>query len=164
MTAHGRLSAYAWRGDRPEVVEGPRLARNMFLWRQTANFLLEGLLRQMPFRLDRIDVLTMLGESSDAVVLTFTRDGASANTNCLEWLFDFLRAHGPPNLLPHNQFCCLHRVAIARGLVDIDRPIPMTRASLCFFGVLLVLPSRLWILSHRRPNSRARFEIPEVSA
>eukprot|EP00959_Pyramimonas_sp_CCMP1952_P311146 6511502-Pyramimonas_sp.AAC.1 len=92
----------------------PWICRPMFLWRQTANHILEALFRSYPVDLsDRARVAAM-SQLSDAVVLVFLRDGASANGLAIKHILSVICQQGFPNILPFSQLCCLHLCAIAR--------------------------------------------------
>jgi hypothetical protein len=119
MVQHGRTDLHMFDANGMAVVQVvPWFCKSLFLWRQTANFIIEGLLRQGPFRFDDIARMVAISSASDVVVLSFSRDGASPNTVALEWIWDVLVRTSPVNILPHSHLCSLHRAAIARSRVQ----------------------------------------------
>lgn len=132
MLVFSHLWSFAWhaRESSPRVRDTPWFSRALFLFRQTANDLIEGLLRSMPYHiLDRV-MLGRMSSAADVVILCYTRDGASANTNCVEWLLDVIVNNSAANILPHNQMCLLHRTAIARTRLKGPRDVAVALQSL----------------------------------
>jgi len=74
----------------------------------TADVLVEGLLRGMPFRFDDCEVLWRLISACDDFVLVLAFDRASANWSIVRWLWETLLKPGMPMLLPHAEPCSLH--------------------------------------------------------
>ena len=102
-----------------DVTTTPWFCRHLVVWRQAANFLIEALLRQVPLQPgDRMHLNRILNRC-DALIISYSRDAASANHNVVEWCWDaFLHsatANARPRLLLHSHVCCLHRLALARG-------------------------------------------------
>jgi hypothetical protein len=98
--------------------EAPWFVRTLFLWRQTANILVEALLKQAPFRYDDVARMQEIAAQSHVFILAFCRDGASANSVALECVWDMLFHEAAPlNVIPLNHLCSLHRSAIARSRV-----------------------------------------------
>lgn len=120
MVQSGKLMVFEYSDPAlaPDVQrESPWLRRPMFLWRQSANHILEGLLRSFPIDLaDRAKML-LASQSSDAVVFVFLRDGASANGLTCKYIFFLIRRLGTPNLFPFSMLCFLHLCAIARSRI-----------------------------------------------
>lgn len=113
-----KIGAYVFLNDGTSTsTEAPFFARAQYLWRQTGNYIIEALLRQMPLRVDDASRLAEVSGKSDMIVLAFVRDGAAANSVALEWFWDRLHALAPLNIIPISHLCTLHRVAISRSRI-----------------------------------------------
>mmetsp|Transcript_117353 Transcript_117353/g.373922 ORF Transcript_117353/g.373922 Transcript_117353/m.373922 type:complete len:616 (+) Transcript_117353:59-1906(+) len=118
MVQSGKIDIFVF-GSQGEVDvrNYPWFARSIYLWRQTANFLIEGLLRHAPFRVDNIGQMSEISSPSDVVVLSFSRDGAIANTLTLDRFWDQSPHTTSRNILPYSHLCSLNRAVIARSRV-----------------------------------------------
>ena len=126
MVQTGQMYIFEFPGGlaaHPEVVSAPWLVRPLFLWRQTANYLLEGLLRSLPISLESIVKMRAMAASAEVVILSLSRDGATANTNVCEWIFFTIEKLQLPNIFVFSHLCSLHRVAIARSRVKMVQAI-----------------------------------------
>lgn len=98
--------------------ECPYFIRTQFLWRQTANFLLEAIQKVAPFAFHDAARITEVACAFEVVILAFARDGASANSLALEWVWDQVFHSAPANVIPISHLCALHKTAIARSRVQ----------------------------------------------
>ena len=116
MLQFAKIAVFCWSVGSllATTARGPWLCRALFLWRQTRDFILEGILRCMPFDVEDLVALRHLGAVNDAMLLLFSRDGADANDGALQWLFGWIFLRGPKNILPFSHWCVLHKVALAR--------------------------------------------------
>ena len=90
------------------------LARALVLKEQTADYMLEGLLRGMPFFFDKPEALPLGG--SGPVILSFCCDRASANFRALAWIWQQLMQRGASTrVLPHVEPCALHGVHLVKA-------------------------------------------------
>lgn len=127
MMQSGRLAVTLHSDGKCVQKEGLVFCKPLYIWRQTADFLLEGLVRRFP-----AVCLDFVGAAacSDVAVLCFTCDGASANTAAMRWVWDRI-IHSPTNkVIAHRHLCSLHRLAVARS--RNKRPHELGKALLSF--------------------------------
>lgn len=99
-----------------EVAREPVVSRSMLLEHQSADYILEAVLRSLPFDLaDRCCMQEVAG-NCDHLLLTFCVDRAAANMRALSWVFEVLQGAGmPPNVFPHVELCAAHGVALVKS-------------------------------------------------
>ena len=82
---------------------------------QTADFMLEGLSKQMPFFFDDMAEVDAKVGDSPCVILSFCCDRASANFKALAWVWaQCAKPSVGRRLLPHVEPCALHGVQLAK--------------------------------------------------
>ena len=109
MTQH-----YAMVVDRDGVIEKePYFVRGEILTRQTADFLLEGILTEFPCRLEDADAMAVMSIGCDTLWVALSYDRVSANWVVVVTIFDMLDRPGmPQNILCHGEPCSLHGLSL----------------------------------------------------
>lgn len=103
-------------GLRRTVASEPLFARALLLEQQSAEFLLEGLSRSTPLRIEDVEFVRQAAQACTVVVLSYCSDRASANIKALQWTWRQLSTEGlPDNILPHSEMCALHGLALAKS-------------------------------------------------
>ena len=117
MMQCGQMSVYQYDKNGGGIVEQqPWFARGLLLKAQTANALLEGLLREHPVNFESVQVMHDFGGKCEFFVATFTVDRASANFCMLGWIFHKLMgASMPANLLLFVEPCAAHGLALIKN-------------------------------------------------
>ena len=110
----GSGAVHVWDDDCVVATE-PCLARSLQLMGQSTAFILEGLLRQMPFRVNDAEAMTLLAGHNDDVLLGWGCDRASTNMSVFRWIFDVIHHDVALNVTPHVEPCGCHGVALAKG-------------------------------------------------
>jgi hypothetical protein len=114
MMQSGTWDRYHVEGESCTLIDSNKmLARGCMLSRQSANFLIEGMSRAMPFFFDDIGDVRALALGSVATILSFSCDRASANFRTCAWIWKALE-HSPDNFLPHLEPCALHAVHLVK--------------------------------------------------
>jgi hypothetical protein len=98
------------RASEATIRSEPCFARTLTVSETSANFLLEGLLRCLPFEVANMGEFA---RSSEAFIFSITVDRASANLLSAAWLAQQI-AMCPSRVLPWAEFCCAHGVALAK--------------------------------------------------
>ena len=92
----------------------PYILPASFLKEGSGDFYLEGLLRQMPFRIeDKAEVLKVTS-SADFVIIMWTIDRDTSNGVVLQWLFDVLEVQEFLNLFPLSLPCLIHGTQLVK--------------------------------------------------
>lgn len=117
MMQCGQMSVYQYDKNGGGIVETqPWFARGLLLKAQTANALLEGLLRAHPVNFESDQVMHAFCGKCEFFVATFTVDRASANFCMLGWVFHKLTtASMPANLLLFVEPCAAHGLALIKN-------------------------------------------------
>jgi hypothetical protein len=89
----------------------PCVARILTAKETSANFLLERLLRCLPFEVANMGEFA---RSSEAFIFSITVDRASANVKSAAWLAQQIEMC-TSRVLPWAEFCCAHGVAVAKN-------------------------------------------------
>ena len=91
------------------------LCRGLQLERQTADFLVAGLLEGMPFHLSDPVVMSTIAGTCSAMVVSFSMDRASANLAALRYFWQrLIDPQMPTSIFPHAEPCCAHGVALVK--------------------------------------------------
>ena len=92
----------------------PFFVRSMVLCETSTNFLLEGVLRSLPFAFENVEQMTKLCASNDCFVFIVVVDRASANSLSAAWLAETISTW-PRNALPWCEYCSAHGCALVKG-------------------------------------------------
>lgn len=107
----------------PKVMREPLLMRALVLERMTAEYILEGVLRRLPFDLeDASGQLTRLASAHDVVFLSWCTDRAKSNFPVVTSLFLSIDRL-PRNIWPHHEPCHAHGVSLVKGRITAARTI-----------------------------------------
>lgn len=118
MVQTGLLRSYRCRlGGMPtQTVHEQVFCRSLLLQEQTADFILEGLLRSLPFDISDPTVVEDLASKCDFLVLSCAMDRASANFKVLDCIWSMLEgATLPHNVLLHAEPCVVHGLALVKA-------------------------------------------------
>ena len=86
MMQYGRVFSYEVNGSGAKFeIDEPMLCKGLFLDRQTADYLVEGMLRRMPVQLNDTNAIQTFAESADICIFAFSMDRASANIKALQY-------------------------------------------------------------------------------
>ena len=98
-----------------EIESEPMLCRGLQLERQTADFLVAGLLEGMPFHLSDPVVMSTIAGTCSLMVVSFSMDRASANLAALRYFWQrLIDPQMPTSIFPHAGPCCAHGVALVK--------------------------------------------------
>ena len=116
MMQHGVCRQFSFERNECTLVSADEwFARGLQLAEQSAEFILEGLSRGMPFFVDDISQIRTMFGSTSCVVLSFCCDRASANFRALAWIWKQLASPAIGHLiLPHVEPCALHGVQLVK--------------------------------------------------
>ena len=90
------------------------LVRGVKLGKQTADFMLEGLCRTMPFFLEYPEQAIKFCGIGSLIVGAFSCDRASANFRACAWLWKQLETPKLSRVLPHIEPCALHAIRLVK--------------------------------------------------
>lgn len=107
----------------------PWLTNTMALEETSTNFILEGLLRSLPFNMEDKEQMRTLSNSVGEFVFSATVDRASSNLVCAEWIAQVL-SKLPENLLPWCEFCAAHGCALVKGRAPLLKKVSASLVSL----------------------------------
>lgn len=94
----------------------PWLCKATSLQAQTADAMLEGMLRQYPIPIEESASASRCAEPWDFFLLSFTCDRAAANFRAMEWLWEQLCAPGAAShTLPFLEPCAAHGVSLMKS-------------------------------------------------
>ena len=129
----------------------PFFVRTMVVAETSANFLLEGLLRSLPFSFEDPQRMAQLSAATDFFVISATVDRASANQLAAAWLASRASLL-PRNIIPWCEFCAAHGVALAKGKSPMIKKLA---TALCSFT--------LWMKTARNVEALADQVALEIS-
>ena len=166
MVQSGSFSSMlACRGEVTASRQEPYFVRPVQLERGSADYLLEGILRNHPVDFGSQGRLRDVAASHDVVILAFTMDRASANFSLLTWLLNQVSRPGiPRNILFHAEQCVAHGIWLAKhraqaGKVLLARSMTLTtlmrnwRTADAFRNALLTIVREfLTVVKQRRPD------------
>jgi hypothetical protein len=92
----------------------PFFSRTMVVEEMSANYLLEGVLRSLPFAFEDKEHMVALLARTDLFVFSVTVDRASANLSAAAWLAHH-SSQLPRTILPWAEYCAAHGVALVKG-------------------------------------------------
>ena len=117
MMQKGAMHIYEFTGEGGAVTRSePLFARGIVLESQTADSILEGVLRSFPVKVEDPVYMHSMAASSDMVLLSFCTDRAAANFKALDFLWDRLCAPDMPvNVFFHVEPCAAHGVALVKS-------------------------------------------------
>jgi hypothetical protein len=153
MMQTGRMLVYDVQTRQVSILE-PLLCRPTYVERQTADFLLQGLVSAYPIKIeDDIAMEELLSNGKD-VICTFSHDRASQNFVMLRWLFAKLMRNvaglSPPNIFAHAEPCALHGFQLVRSRPRFGKDVIAANASFTKF------------VQHWRTSDQWRLEILKV--
>ena len=119
-----------------EIIAG----RSMALEETSANFILEGLLQQLPLQADARSLSQIASRVTNFVLLAVC-DRASANQLAMAWLFKEVQ-NSHSNVLPWVEFCWCHGVSLAKNRAKMVKRVG---AALRSFTT--------WLKSHRNTQA-----------
>jgi len=116
MMQSGLLSTFDMDGGCFALVSAQEwLCRGHLLAQQTADFILEGMARTMPFFFDDVDGLLPLCNDGSTVIVSLCCDRASANFRACAWLWQQMNSPVLRRLvLPHIEPCALHGIQLVK--------------------------------------------------
>jgi len=122
MMALGAIAS--WEASEDDVFRAtiePWLCKGRVLAHQTTDWLLEGILRQMPFDIESTGVLKDLTSTFQIFFLLFSCDRASANFSSLFYIWDRIVQSRVLGIVPHCEPCASHGVPLAKGRCPIAK-------------------------------------------
>ena len=139
--------------------EQPFLMRGICLNDGNANFYLEGVLRRLPFDLEKKEHLDRLGTSADFVWMIWTLDRDINNALVVSWIFARLEACTPKQVLPLSLPCLVHGVQLVKERYSRSKPCMTQCASLAkqFKHHSFRKGARAALRAHVIKNCRVRF-------
>ena len=115
MVHSGKMCVFEINGDDMTMITEPWLARPLVLKAQTANHLLEGILRCHPLPLEDRPAMQRIAAECEFFVIYFNTDRASANFSSLSYIWHLLdKPDFGRNLLPFFEPCAAHGVALMK--------------------------------------------------
>ena len=144
MMQSGLLSTYDMHGGCFALLSSEEwLCRGHLLAQQTADFILEGMARTMPFFFDNVDDLLRLRSDGSVVVVCLCCDRASANFRACAWMWQQMNSPVVRRwLLPHIEPCALHGINLVKCRATGAKKLLTTMSSL---GCLM----RQWRFSNK---------------
>ena len=82
---------------------------------KTTAFLLEGLMKMLPLRIDDGEVLSELSKANDNVLIVFGTDRCATEGSMLRVVWDRIEARAPLKVIPHAEPCGTHGGALVKG-------------------------------------------------
>ena len=144
MMQSGLLSTFDMDGGCFALVSAQEwFCRGHLLAQQTADFILEGMARTMPFFFDDVDGLLPLCNDGSTVIVSLCCDRASANFRACAWLWQQMNSPVLRRLvLPHIEPCALHGIQLVKCRATGAKKLLTTMSSL---GCLM----RQWRFSNK---------------